>query len=63
MAQLVKHLSLDFGSGRNLMVRGTEPHPGLCAESSEPAWNSLLFPLLILSLSLSLSLSLCLKTK
>ena len=26
----------DFGSGRDLMVRGFEPHMGLCADRSEP---------------------------
>ena len=29
MAQLVKHLILDFGSGQDLMVRGIEPRAGL----------------------------------
>ena len=38
MAQSVKHLSLNFGSGHDLTVRGIEPHVGLCAE---PAWDSL----------------------
>ena len=57
MAQLVKHLTLDFGSGRDLMVHGIEPRAGLCAYSVEPAWDSLSVPLLyLLSLSLYLSL-------
>lgn len=29
VAQLVKHLTLDFGSGHDLMGRGTELHVGL----------------------------------
>ena len=41
VAQSVKHLTLDFGSGHDLIVCGLEPHPGLCAESVEPAWDSL----------------------
>ena len=52
MAQSVKHPSLGFGSGHDLMVRETEPHVRLCIDSMEPAWDSL---------SLSLSLALCLK--
>ena len=50
VAQSVEHQTLDFGSGRDLTVRGFEPHTGLCADGAEPAWDSL-------SLSLSLSLS------
>ena len=58
--------TLDFGSGHNLAVCGTEPHIGLCAVGVEPIWYSfssslcLPFPCLharSLSLSLSLSLS------
>ena len=49
MAQLVKRLTLDFGSGHNLMVCGIEPHTALCTDRVKPAWNSL-----------SPSLSLCL---
>ena len=48
MAQSVKQPTLDFGSGCDLMVREIEPHVGLCANSVEPAWDSL-------SLSFSLS--------
>ena len=55
MAQSVKHPTLDLGSGRDLMVRGIETLVRLCANSAEPAWDSL-----FLSLSLSLSLSLLL---
>ena len=49
-AQSVNCLTLGFGSGHDLTVRGSEPHAQLCADSVEPAWGSL-------SLSLSLSLS------
>ena len=31
--------TLDFGSGPDLAVSGTEPHDGLCANSEEPAWD------------------------
>ena len=58
MAQSVKHLTLDLSSGHDLIVRGIEPHVGLCADSSEPAWDSL--SLSAPALSLSLSPSLCL---
>ena len=61
MAQSVKRLTLDFGSGRDLRVNGIEPHVGLCAGSMEPAWDSLapsVFapPLLTRVLALSLFL-------
>ena len=52
MARSVKHPTLQVGSGHDLSVGGFEPHVGLCADSSEPAWD-------FLSLSLSLPLSLC----
>ena len=41
VAQSVKHLTLDFGSGGDLMVQEYEPHIRLCADSVEPAWDSL----------------------
>ena len=41
MAQSVKHLTLDFGSGRDLTVREFKPDAGLCADSVEPASDSL----------------------
>ena len=41
MAQLVKLLTLDFGSGHGLAVREIKPHVGLCALSIEPVWDSL----------------------
>ena len=50
MAQSVERLTHDFGSGHDLTVRGIEPHVGLCADSMEPAWDSL-------SLSLSIKIN------
>ena len=41
MAQLVKHLTLDFSSDHDLMVREFEPCIGLCVDIVEPAWDSL----------------------
>ena len=52
VARSVKHPTLGFGSGHDLMVHEFDPHGGLHADTMEPAWNSL-------SLSLSLSPSLC----
>ena len=43
MAQTVKRLTLDSGSGPDLMVCGFEPCVGLCTGDMEPAWDSL-FP-------------------
>ena len=62
MAQSVKHLILDFSSGRNLTVREFEPRFGLCADSMESAWDSLSPSLsapspLVLSLSLSFKIN------
>ena len=45
VAQSVKHLTLDFGSGHDLTVRGIEPRVGLCADSAEPTWDPLPPPL------------------
>ena len=58
MAQVVKHLVLDFSSVRDLMGHGVEPHIGLCADNAEAAWDSLspslsAPPLFVHSLSLS----------
>ena len=53
--QSVECPTLGFGSGRDLMVCGIEPHVGLCSDSEEPAWDSLSLPL---SLPLPCSLSL-----
>ena len=56
MAQSVKRPPLDFGSGHDLMIRGSEPHIVLCTDSTDLAWVSLsALPLLVLALSLSLS--------
>ena len=42
MAQSVKHPTLDVGSGHDdLMICETESHMGLCADSGDPAWDSL----------------------
>ena len=56
MAQSVRCLTLDFGSGHDLMFCEIEPCVGLCAGSVEPAWDSLspslsACPLLMLSFS------------
>ena len=40
VAQLVEHPILGF-SGQVLKFPGFEPHIGLCADSREPAWDSL----------------------
>ena len=41
VAQSVERLHLDFGSGHDLLVCVFEPLVGLCADSVEPAWDSL----------------------
>ena len=41
MAQSVKRLTLDLGSGHNLTVGEVEPRIGLCTDREEPAWDSL----------------------
>ena len=38
MAQSVKLLTLDFGSGHDLMALELEPHIEVCADSAEAAW-------------------------
>ena len=45
VAQLVKRLTLDFGSGHHLVVWEFEPCIGLYIESVEPASDSLSFSL------------------
>ena len=45
VAQFIKHLTLDFGSGHDLLGCETQPHIRLCADSVEPAWDSLSLPL------------------
>ena len=57
MAQSVKHPTLGFRAGRDVMVHEIEPRVGLCTSSTEPAWDSLspslsAPPLLELSVSL-----------
>ena len=62
MVQSVKHLPLGFGSGHDLMVHRIESCVGLCADSMEPALDSLSpLSLPLTPLALFLSLSLCLK--
>ena len=62
MALSVKRLTLGFGLGLDLTVSEFKPRVGLCANSVEPAWNSLSPPLsapppIACPLSLSLALS------
>ena len=64
MAQSVKRLTLDFGSGHDLMVLEIEPCIGHGADSVEPAWHALsasLFPCSAHTCSHSRFLSLSLK--
>ena len=42
MAQSVERRTFGFGSGHDLAVREFEPHIGLCTDSVELAWDSLL---------------------
>ena len=62
MAQSIKHLTPDFGSGHDVTVCEFEPYFRLCSGSVESSWDSLSFPLSALPLlmcaySFSLSLS------
>ena len=62
MVQWVKSLCFGMGSGHDLMVCETEPHIGLCADSVEPACDSVSLslsapPPLVCARALSLSLS------
>ena len=41
VAQLIKHWSLDFGSGHDLTVCEVKLSIGLCTDSMEPTWDSL----------------------
>ena len=41
VAQLVKHLTLDFGSGHGLMVHEFKPCMGLLSDSGESVRDSL----------------------
>ena len=45
MAQSVKWLTLDFGSGHDLTVHEFESHIGLCSDSVEPASDPVSFSL------------------
>ena len=55
MVELVKHPKLDLGSGCDLTVYEFEPHVGLGADSTEPAWDFVSLSLCPSPLSLSLS--------
>ena len=58
VAQSVKCLTLDFGSGHDLTVHEIKPCIGLCTDSPEPAWDSLSLSLPLPHLcALSLSVS------
>ena len=56
VAQLVEHLTIDFGSGHDLTVHEFKPCSGLCADNVELAWDSV-FP----AVSAPPPLLLCLK--
>ena len=56
MAQSVKHLPLDLGSGHDLTVREVKAALGSAADGAEPAWDSVSrsfcpFPTCAISLS------------
>ena len=58
VAQSVKHLTLDLGSGHGLAVRGFKAHIGLSVDGAEAAWGPVspsLWPSPACALSLSLS--------
>ena len=60
MAQLVKPLTLGFGSGHSLTVGVFESRIGLCTDNVESAWDSLsshlsALPQRVLSLFVSLN--------
>ena len=55
-ARSIERLTFDFGPGHDLTVHEIKPHIRLCADSNEPAWDSLSLslsapPLLTLSVS------------
>ena len=56
MAQLVKPLPPDLGSGHDLTICKVEPYVRLCTDSMEPAWDSF-SPYVSLCPSPTLSLS------
>ena len=41
MVQSVKHPTLDFSSDHYVMIHRFEPHVRVCADITEPAWDSL----------------------
>ena len=41
VAELVTCLTLDFGSGHDLVIRESEPQSGLRPDRAEAAWDSL----------------------
>ena len=49
VAQVVKYLTLDFGSGHSLKFHGIKPCIRLYADSMEPAWDSVPPSLFLLS--------------
>ena len=54
MTQVVKHPTLGFGSGHDLIVCEFKPCIGLCTDSAQPVWDSFfLSPSLPLPHSLS----------
>ena len=58
VAQSVKCSTLGFGSGCALKGQELKPHIGLCADSADPAWDSLspslsLFPVHSISLKIN----------
>ena len=55
MAQLVKCLTLDFGSGRDLMIRRVEPHVDAGILCLSPSLSLPLPPACALSLSLKIN--------
>ena len=60
VAQSVEHLTLDLSSGHGLTPHEIQLLIRLCAESAEPAWDSLFLSLsasALLACSLSLPLS------
>ena len=44
VALSVKPLTVDYGSGHDLTVCEFKPYIGLCTDSVEPAWDSLILP-------------------
>ena len=60
MAQLVKHLTLDFGPGHDLSIHEFESHIEFCTDSTKPAWDCVspsLYALLPLAFLLSFEIN------